>query len=463
MVGFGTGAAATTGGNNIFLGYAAGDAVSTGGTNILIGYDVDAQSATASSQLSIGNVIFGTGGFGTGTTVGAGNIGIGIAAPSYRLHASITTTGDVAGFTNSSGTCTINPTGTALSCSSDATLKRDIVPLSSVDSLDALDRLRPVSFRWKNGADTDPVRIGLIAQEVETVLPGLVTIGPDGKKAVNYLGLMPYALSAIQEQQKRLATFSEGLSILTLKTDANITTLGELQSSVDTQLTLIGDTLAALDKRTSSGNDSTVGRFAAFDGHILSLENNLTALVSESGNQGSHIVALESDMATLKAEHLALMDFYSTFSLGNAVMKDGDNNVDLLGGRLTAKVIDTGELVIGIRDSDAPTVGTATLYPAAKDRDADGKDDFSGLPMSDPSVISRDGKSTTIRTKAVSKTSRIFITPDVAEPIAVTERNNGKDFTVSTGDAVSEEIRFDWMIITERAGTGEQSEAPGGF
>ncbi|NTW15724.1 MAG: hypothetical protein HGA38_05175, partial [Candidatus Moranbacteria bacterium] len=45
----------------------------------------DAPSATGSSQLSIGNLIFATGGFGTGTTAGTGNVGIGTASPGQKL------------------------------------------------------------------------------------------------------------------------------------------------------------------------------------------------------------------------------------------------------------------------------------------------------------------------------------------------------------------------------------------
>lgn len=76
----------STGNNNIAFGHAAGDNITTGSNNIVIGYDIDAPVATTSNQLSIGNLIFATGGFGTGTTVGAGNVGIGTASPSSKLE-----------------------------------------------------------------------------------------------------------------------------------------------------------------------------------------------------------------------------------------------------------------------------------------------------------------------------------------------------------------------------------------
>ncbi|MCB9202125.1 MAG: hypothetical protein H6604_03620 [Flavobacteriales bacterium] len=73
------------GGNNIVLGYGSADNLSTGSNNLIIGYDVDAPIATGSNQLNIGNLIYGTGIDGTGTTVSSGNVGIGKSAPAEKL------------------------------------------------------------------------------------------------------------------------------------------------------------------------------------------------------------------------------------------------------------------------------------------------------------------------------------------------------------------------------------------
>ncbi len=74
------------GSGNILIGYQAGDNITTGNRNIIIGYDIDAPSSTASFQLNIGNIIFGTNIDGTGTTISSGNIGIGTTTPTAKLH-----------------------------------------------------------------------------------------------------------------------------------------------------------------------------------------------------------------------------------------------------------------------------------------------------------------------------------------------------------------------------------------
>ena len=75
-----------TGDYNIVIGSGSGTNLTSGGKNILVGYSLNVQSATTDGQLSIQNIIFGTGNTGTGTTISTGNIGIATVAPTARLH-----------------------------------------------------------------------------------------------------------------------------------------------------------------------------------------------------------------------------------------------------------------------------------------------------------------------------------------------------------------------------------------
>jgi hypothetical protein len=78
---------ATIGDYNLFIGLDVGDNATTGASgNILIGKELDLPIASGTNQLSIGNLIFGTGLDGTGTTVSSGNIGIGTTTPTAILH-----------------------------------------------------------------------------------------------------------------------------------------------------------------------------------------------------------------------------------------------------------------------------------------------------------------------------------------------------------------------------------------
>jgi len=76
----------TTGNYNLGLGYKAGENLTSGSGNVIIGYDIDAPSATASNQLNIGNLIFGTNLDGRNATLSTGNVGIGTTAPGQKLQ-----------------------------------------------------------------------------------------------------------------------------------------------------------------------------------------------------------------------------------------------------------------------------------------------------------------------------------------------------------------------------------------
>jgi len=84
---------------------------------------------------------------------------------------------------------------------SDVRLKKDIQ--DAPYGLAQLLKLRPVSFKWKKDADGDPRQLGLIAQEVQKIVPEVVmTDGPEGKLGVNYTALIPVMIRSVQDQQK---------------------------------------------------------------------------------------------------------------------------------------------------------------------------------------------------------------------------------------------------------------------
>lgn len=105
--------------------------------------------------------------------------------------------------------------------SSDKRLKENIKPLEN--ALDKLGQIRGVSFDWtkeeiekRGGVDDYFVRkndIGVIAQEVESVIPEAVVTRADGYKAVRYELIVPLLIQAIKEQQSEInALKKQGVS-----------------------------------------------------------------------------------------------------------------------------------------------------------------------------------------------------------------------------------------------------------
>lgn len=116
-----------------------------------------------------------------------GNVGIGTTDPTYPL--------DVSGNINSSNTVF----AVHFDNVSDISLKENIEPIEN--SIDTISKLNPVSFTWKNNKT---LSYGLIAQEVEKILPSIVHSKTDNTKTINYIELIAFLLSAIKEQQKQI-------------------------------------------------------------------------------------------------------------------------------------------------------------------------------------------------------------------------------------------------------------------
>jgi hypothetical protein len=108
---------------------------------------------------------------------------------------------------------------------SDARLKENVTVISS--PIEKLEQIRGVYFDWtdehvqaRGGEDGYFVRkhdIGVIAQEVEAVLPEIVATRDNGYKAVKYEKIVPLLIECIKEQQTQINQILERLEKLANK------------------------------------------------------------------------------------------------------------------------------------------------------------------------------------------------------------------------------------------------------
>jgi hypothetical protein len=115
-------------------------------------------------------------------------LGIGTSAPAALLHVN-----------GSAG----NNTG-VWSNLSDRRLKKEIEPISG--ALQSVLQLKGVTFRWKDEEmDQEFGRVrGLVAQDVEKVIPEWIKTDPDGYKRLEPIGIDALLIEAIKEQQKTI-------------------------------------------------------------------------------------------------------------------------------------------------------------------------------------------------------------------------------------------------------------------
>ena len=252
----------TTGNNNTALGLNALYSSTTGNNNIAIGAgsNVIFQNLTNATAIGYNSLVGASNSLVLGSTgTEAVNVGIGISGPLSRLHIVGSNSsnsyvrvdgpvgtvqaifglneGALVGFagnltnhnfdirTNNVARVTIDNTGNFYpaadnthSCgksgnrwsavwsangviqTSDMRMKENILSLNY--GLKEVLKLHPVSYNWKDKKDKTK-KIGIIAQELQQVLPELVVTGDDAQSTlgVNYSELTPVIIKAMQEQQ----------------------------------------------------------------------------------------------------------------------------------------------------------------------------------------------------------------------------------------------------------------------
>ena len=144
----------------------------------------------------------------------AGDVGIGIAPnASYKLYidGKIKTTG--------------------ITELSDVRYKKDINTIES--ALAKIKQLRGVTYEWKNPTlenNRNGLQSGLIAQEVELIIPSVVDTDVDGFKSVQYSHLVPYLIESIKElnaeiEKLQLSNNSKDQKIDQLRSEVNHSSL----------------------------------------------------------------------------------------------------------------------------------------------------------------------------------------------------------------------------------------------
>lgn len=222
----------TTASTNTIIGYNTGGGITTGSRNTILGANVNGLSPTLTNTVIIAD--------GSGARRlyidSTGNTGIGTSAPgTFRLNVTNATTTNVAQFNGSGATqCTV-VTGTGWSCTSDESLKTNI--LSITNGIDIINQLQGVTYNWKDDLEGSRQN-GFIAQDIQKVLPELVTTDDNGNLSLNKDGIMPYIVEAVKSQNGNIEGVNsqlkdQGLQISLLSDELKALSIRVQQNSID--------------------------------------------------------------------------------------------------------------------------------------------------------------------------------------------------------------------------------------
>ncbi len=143
-----------------------------------------------------------------------GDVGIGTTNPTFKLH--------VIGKIKSDG----------ITETSDERLKENIATIDN--ALIKVLALRGVYFDWKTELDMDTTnQMGIIAQEMEKVIPEVVNTDEEGYKSIEYAKLVALLIEAIKEQESVIQTQKTKLTLQQAQLSNVQSDLGTLKAMIN--------------------------------------------------------------------------------------------------------------------------------------------------------------------------------------------------------------------------------------
>ena len=202
---------------NVLIGSEAGSDITSAVRNVCIGYDAGKNHQIGGGNIYIGNKVYASGSnvAGEGVIV-AGNSFTGLGAETMILGTKLINPGTIY---NTGNTAEWDTT-------SDVRFKTNIVNAQD-NTISLINQIKVRNFNWKkeedlpkvngepyNQHDPDKLRIGVIAQELEEVLPQCVGQDGHGYKSVNLSDVHYLVIKAVQELSAKVVTMQTEINNL---------------------------------------------------------------------------------------------------------------------------------------------------------------------------------------------------------------------------------------------------------
>lgn len=352
-----------------------------------------------------------------------GNVGVGTTEPTAPFEVKGSGTGaTIAKFTDNNTTgCTL-ATGGTISCSSDIRLKKNIENINA--GLSELMALRPVEYNWKTESEGFAKSLGFIAQEVEGVLPTLVS-EQSGFKQLNTIGLIPVLTKSIQQQQKQI----EAISGVTPDFSKQLAEIPQIKD----EISQIKEEMASQSARIAKVEESK------------ELE---TPKLDLSNWTNVDMATIAGDLKVTGLTQLANTSIGGKLTVGLLAFDDLDADISSLGEKLS---IQNGSVLIG-KNGDITTSGKIEAKTVTVEKiNVLGEQNSSSSANLKASIgtinIEAGETSKVIQTVSLTTNSKIFATP-VEEPVAVSARRTGDNkFEIKIKEPLDSPITVNWWVV----------------
>jgi hypothetical protein len=397
-----------------------------------------------------------------------------------------------------SGGVQLTSGATSWSSFSDITLKNVIGGFSN--ALDKIGQLNPVYFTWKDD-ETDKTQVGLIAQDVEKVLPEAVTYS-DGLLGVKYTELIPLLTAGIKELNGKFNELRESLASKIVQTNiispiADSDLIIDLSASESAKLAIKGkdnQEVASIDADgTVNSERLRVNRDATISGTLYAdnieskrlqdiedllkqllkqVEENQTLLAetsnwstdtaTESGNLvNSEQLTVNNLYVTEQAavSSLFVSDYLTTKTINSLdtplqiqslaaspleimagkILIDTNGNTKFLGNVEIAGNLTINNLVVATNNIDPIATESAQIVEG----------EINSNSTAGKAILSANTEKVRINNNKVSLNTLIYITPITStqnKVLFVKEKGEGY-FDIGFSDHLDTDVEFNWWII----------------
>ena len=219
-IGYHSGADITTASDNTLIGREAGDSISTGSNNTCVGFNAGTTITTGASNVCIGY------------QAGQNQIDTGAYAMYLARNASGAGNAGVWIHGNSSGSCYQGDNSSSWTTTSDRRLKKNIT--DNTKGLAEIEQLRVANFEYRKeeeidmaefpladnpnqvvlGEGNEGVHTGVIAQEIEAILPECIKVSEKGAKTVGTDPILWALVNAVKELSSKNSTLETRIAAL---------------------------------------------------------------------------------------------------------------------------------------------------------------------------------------------------------------------------------------------------------
>jgi len=224
---------------------------------------------------------------------------------------------------------------------SDSSMKKNITKMQKSTSLSILKKLNGFNYDFKNDSNILASKtlksktykgqhFGLIAQDVETILPELIGTNRDGSKAINYIELIPFIIESIKEQQSSF----DSLKTIIADQANTISKYNKQLNTMDDEISSLQQTINSCCKSSGSKTKSNIEND---NSDILTTQTTTAVLYQNSPNPFKQSTTIKLELPqTIVNALVCIYDLTGRQLKCFTVTERGNTSVQINASQLTA-------------------------------------------------------------------------------------------------------------------------------